>query len=85
MILCRPRIKLKKGGLLSVNKIEELLEMFGKMNFVEIMGFANLLGVEEEEKFEDYLTNILVAFSELSRSEKRKIFKLAKQVISGRS
>lgn len=58
--------------------------MFGKMNFVEIMGFANLLGVEEEEKFEDYLTNILVAFSELSRSEKRKIFKLAKQVISGR-
>jgi len=84
MILCRPRIKLKKGGLLSVNKIEELLEMFGKMNFVEIMGFANLLGVEEEEKFEDYLTNILVAFSELSRSEKRKIFKLAKQVISGR-
>lgn len=84
MMLCRPRIKLKKGGLLSVNKIEELLEMFGKMNFVEIMGFANLLGVEEEEKFEDYLTNILVAFFELSRSEKRKIFKLAKQVISGR-
>lgn len=54
------------------------------MNFVEVMGFANLLGVEEEEEFEDYLTNILAAFSDLPRRDKRKIFKLAKQVISGR-
>ena len=84
MTLRRPRIRLREGGLLSVNKIEELLELFGKMNFVEIMGFANLLGVEEEEEFEDYLTNILAAFSELPRRDKRKIFKLAKQVISGR-
>ena len=84
MILRRHSIKLRRGGLLSVNKIEELLELFGKMNFVEIMGFANLLGVEEEENFENYLVNILSAFSELSRREKRKIIKLAKQVCSGR-
>jgi hypothetical protein len=54
------------------------------MNFVEVLGFGKLLNVEEKDDFEDYLTEICCAYLEKPRAERRKLKKLAKDVISGR-
>lgn len=65
-------------------QIKELLDLFKRMNFVEIMGFGKLLQIEEKDEFEEYLGEICIAFIEKPRFERRKIIKLAKQVCTGR-
>lgn len=73
---------MKSNG--ELKQIEKLLELFKKMNFVEILGFGKLVGVEEKDEFEEYMQDLCVAYSELPRGERRRLLKLAKQVISGR-
>lgn len=65
-------------------QVLELLGFFKKMNFVEILGFGKLLNVEEKNNVEDYLSEICCAFLEKPRAERRKLKKLAKDVICGR-
>lgn len=73
---------MKNNG--ELKQIEKLLELFAKMNFVEILGFGKLVGIEEKDEFEEYMQDLCIAYSELPRGERRKLFKLAKQVVTGR-
>lgn len=73
---------MKSNG--ELKQIEKLLELFKKMNFVEILGFGKLVGVEEKDEFEEYIQDLCIAYNELPRGERRRLLKLAKQVISGR-
>lgn len=61
-------------------KIEKMLECFTKMSFVDILGFGNILGVEEVDDFTDYVTNILEAYSLQPRVKRKQLLKLAKDV-----
>lgn len=52
------------------------------MSFVDILGFANIIGTEivKDEDFEDYVTRLIVDFQKLPRSKRRQLIKLAADV-----
>lgn len=60
----------------------KLLELFKKFDFLDIVAFGNILGVdiEENEQFEDYITRMLVEFNKVPRQRRRQLLKLAKDV-----
>ena len=57
-----------------------LLEYIDKLNFVDILGIGNILGVEEQEDFEEYITEILYAYANRNRKTKKQLLKLVKDV-----
>ena len=50
------------------------------MQFTDILAFGNILGVKEEDQFEEYVTNILEAFSKMPSTKRRSLLKLGKDV-----
>lgn len=58
-----------------------MLDYLGQMSIFEIYGFGKLVGAEENEDFQEYLTNILVKYGESPRRMRKEIIKLAKQVV----
>lgn len=58
-----------------------MLDYLGQMSIFEIYGFGKLVGAEENEDFQEYLTNILVKYGESPRRMRKEILKLAKQVV----
>lgn len=46
----------------------------------DLLGFAKILNVPEEEEFEDFMVNLIAAFSERNRKERRELLKLARQI-----
>ena len=61
-------------------QIKKLLKYFSKMQFTDILAFGNILGVKEEDQFEEYVTNILEAFSKMPAAKRRSLLKLGKDV-----
>lgn len=61
-------------------RTKEFLAMFKDLQFTDVLAFGKLLKVEEKEPIEDYVTDIMVAFNELPRGQRRKIIKLCKEV-----
>ena len=61
-------------------QIMRLINAFTKMTVMDILAFANILEVKEEEEFEDFITNICVAFAAKPRNIRRKLIKLAEDV-----
>lgn len=61
-------------------QVKRLVNAFTKMTLMDILAIANILGVEEEEQFEDFITNICAAFTKQPRNMRRKLLKLAEDV-----
>ena len=61
-------------------QIKKLLKYFSRMQFTDILAFGNILGVKEENQFEEYVTNILEAFSKMPSTKRRSLLKLGKDV-----
>ena len=61
-------------------QIKKLLKYFSRMQFTDILAFGNILGVKEEDQFEEYVTNILEAFSKMPAAKRRSLLKLGKDV-----
>ena len=61
-------------------QIKKLLKYFSRMQFTDILAFGNILGVKEEDQFEEYVTNILEAFSKIPAAKRRSLLKLGKDV-----
>ena len=61
-------------------QIKKLLKYFSKMQFTDILAFGNILGIKEEDQFEEYVTNILEAFSKMPSTKRRSLLKLGKDV-----
>lgn len=68
-----------------MHQIEKLLEYFQKFELTDILAFGNILGVEEIDPFEDYVTKICEAFLKETRFKRRALLKLAKDVTSANS
>lgn len=64
-----------------MNQIEKLLKYFTQFQLTDILAFGNILGVEEVDPFEDYVTNICEAFSQQPRLKRRQLLKLAKDTV----
>lgn len=59
---------------------EKLLGEFQGLQFTDIIGFGRILDVEEEDDFDDFITNIIIAFCQQSRKKRKQLLKLAKDV-----
>lgn len=58
-----------------------MLEYLGQMSIFEIYGFGKIVGAEENDDFQEYLTNILVGYADSSGKMRRELIKLAENVV----
>lgn len=55
-----------------------IISYFQYFQITDLLAFGKLLGVEEQDNFEDYLTEITLKYTELSKRQKDKYLKLAR-------
>ena len=70
-------MKFKRKDKLAKDALS-IISYFQYFQITDLLAFGKLLGVEEQEDFEDYLTEITLKYTELSKREKDKYLKLAK-------
>ena len=58
----------------------QLLDYFKKFDVTDLIGFGEILGVEEKDDFVDYVTDIVSAFWQENRIKRRQLLKLAKDI-----
>lgn len=61
-------------------QIKRLLEYFKNFQFTDLLGFANILQVQEQDNFIDFVTDICDAFSKQPKGKRKELLKLAKDV-----
>ena len=59
---------------------KKLIEYIKDFQLVDLLGFARIVGVQEQEDFEDYVTEVVMKYLELPRKDRRNLLKIAKQV-----
>ena len=64
----------------NLKMVKELLEYMTDMDLPDILGIARLVGAEEQDDFQDFITEICLKFQDKSRKERKQIVKLAKEV-----
>ena len=63
----------------------QLLGYFQEFQVSDLIGFAQILGVEEVDNFIDFTTNILAAFWQENRIKRKQLLKLAKDIAAANS
>lgn len=58
----------------------KLLEHMRNFQLSDMIAIGNIVGAEEKEDFDDFLTDVIVKFQELPRNKRKALVKLAKQV-----
>lgn len=64
---------------------QDTLSLMSYIQFFQItdlLAFGKLLGVEEDDDFEEYLTNIVTAYTEQPKRKKDKFLNFAKLIAS---
>lgn len=59
---------------------KKLIEYIKNFQLSDLLGFARIVGAEETEDFEDFVTEVVVKFLEMPRKDRKNLLKLAKQV-----
>lgn len=57
-----------------------LLENFRELQYTDIIGIGNILGIKEEDNFDDYITAIIGVYMEMPKSKRKAILKLTKDI-----
>lgn len=57
-----------------------LMDCIKSFQLSDLIGFGTLLRVKEQDNFEDYVVDIVTAFSQADRRHRRQLLKLAKQI-----
>lgn len=60
--------------------VKRLLENFKSFQLTDILGVGNIVGAEEQDSFENYITEILIKFNELPRKERRELLELTNDI-----
>lgn len=63
-----------------LKQAEQLVEYFKDFQVTDLVGFAMILGVEEEDNFIDYCTKIINTFCLENRAKRKQLLKLAKDI-----
>lgn len=61
-------------------RTKEFLELIKTFQFTDLLAFAQILGVQEEDNFVNFTTNILVQFNSQNRLKRKQLLKLARDV-----
>ena len=59
---------------------EKLIKYLTTFQLSDLIGFAAILQVQEEEDFNEYIVNIVEAFAAKNRKIRKKLLKLAKDI-----
>jgi hypothetical protein len=59
---------------------EKLIKYLTTFQFSDLIGFAAILQVQEEEDFNEYIVNIVEAFVAKNRKIRKELLKLAKDI-----
>lgn len=59
---------------------EKLIKYLTTFQISDLIGFAAILQVQEEEDFNEYIVNIVEAFAAKNRKIRKKLLKLAKDI-----
>ena len=71
----------KKEKEVSLDKYSVgLLENFRELQYTDIIGIGNILGVKEEDNFDDYITAIIGVYMEMPKSKRKAMLKLTKDI-----
>lgn len=72
----------KKTDEVSLDKYSVgLLENFRELQYTDIIGIGNILGVKEEDNFDDYITSIIAVYMEMPKSKRKAMLKLTKDLV----
>ena len=58
----------------------KLIELFRNCQYTDIIGIGNILGVQEQDEFDDYLTEIIIQYRQIERSKQKALLKLVKDI-----
>lgn len=59
---------------------KKLIRYIKNFQLSDLLGFARIVGAEETEDFEDFVTEVVVKFLEMPRKDRKNLLKLAKQI-----
>lgn len=59
---------------------KQFIKNIKNLQFTDILAFAQILQVDEKDVFEDFLVDIVYAFSQQPKDKKKHLLKLAKDV-----
>lgn len=59
---------------------EKLIKYLTTFQLSDLIGFAAILQVQEEEDFNEYIVNIVEAFAAKNKEIRKKLLKLAKDI-----
>lgn len=59
---------------------KKLIGYIKNFQLSDLLGFARIVGAEETEDFEDFVTEVVMKFLEMPRKDRKNLLKLAKQV-----
>lgn len=59
---------------------EKLIKYLTTFQLPDLIGFAAILQVQEEEDFNEYIVNIVEAFTAKNRKIRKELLKLAKDI-----
>lgn len=59
---------------------EKLIKYLTTFQLSDLIGFATILQVQEEEDFNEYIVNIVEAFAAKNRKIRKELLKLAKDI-----
>lgn len=59
---------------------KELIRYMRDFQLTDLLGFGNILRVQEVDDFEEYVTNIVVSFSKEKRKKRKQLLQLAKDI-----
>lgn len=65
--------------------VVKLLDYIKKLDYVDLLGIGNILQVEEIDPFEDYVVEILYAYSEKDGKTKKQMLKMVKDIAGANS
>ena len=60
---------------------KKLLLAFRECQFSDILGVGNILGVDDNQEFDDYLTAIIVRFQEMNNAQQKAMLKMVQDVV----
>ena len=71
---------MEKQSLDQNRQIKRLLKYFESFQFTDLLGFAKILEVEEQEDFIEFIVNIIDSFQKQDKKKRKELIKLAKDV-----
>ena len=71
---------MEKQNLDQNRQIKRLLKYFESFQFTDLLGFAKILEVDEQEDFVEFIVNIVDSFQKQDKKKRKELIKLAKDV-----